>query len=157
MASPQSVNKMLSNYKQVEVVDASDRTTAAVIPVTEANVVGTWFDMRDYSNVMVKCILHTRADNIEEFSIVADSDSDGGGGNVTIVEHSDPTDADAAGDSVVLECSAEQIVQEGSDNSEYLRYISAKVKTGNASDRVTIVITGIPKHAQDGLTADYSA
>ncbi len=157
MASPQAFDKMSSRLRVVEVVDGSDRTTAAVIPVSELNVVGTWFDMRDVRSVLVKCILHSRTDNIEAFSIQADADSDGGDGNIAIVEHADPTGANLAGDSVFLECQAEQLAQEGADNSKELRYISAKVKLGNGSDRITMVIIAKMKRRTAGLTADYSA
>lgn len=157
MASPQAPKKLTSELMVSQVHDGSDRTTAAVIPVSEANVSGTWFDMKDYSEVMVIASLHARTDNIEEFSIQADEDSDGGDGNVAIASHSDPTGADAKSDRVVLECTAEQLAQEGADNSKDLRYISAKVKTGNSADRVTITIIGKSKRPHLDLTDDYSA
>ena len=59
------------------------------------------------------------------------------------------------GDSLILECSAEQIRQEGADNSEVLRYIAPKIGMANAADECTVtIIRRDPQHAYLNLTPD---
>jgi len=156
MASPQAFTDMSNTHRVSWVVDGSDRTTLAAIPVTEAGVTGTWFAMRDYSSVLVICILHSRTDNIEEFHIYAGTSS-AGAGAAAMKTHAGTTGADAAGDGVILELSAEEIAQEGEDASAEYTHIAPYVKTGNSADRVTMIIIAKSKRPRRALTADYSA
>jgi hypothetical protein len=156
MASPQAFTDMSNTHRVSWVVDGSDRTTLAAIPVTEAGVTGTWFNMRDYDSILAICILHSRTDNIEQFHLYAGTSS-AGAGAAAIVTHAGTTGADAAGDGVILEISAEQIVQEGSDAGVEYTHIAPYVKTGNSSDRVTCILIGKSKRPRRALSADYSA
>jgi len=155
MASPQARDKLATEHKIVGVV-SGDVSTAAALPISESHVAGTWFNMRDYSEILIYYLLAVRADNIEQAAIQAATDSSGSNA-ATIVSHSDPTGADAAGDAVVLQVSAEQLAQEGSDAGVEYTHISPYVKAGNSSDRIVCVIFGRSKRPVDGLTADYSS
>ena len=156
MASPQAFTHMSNTHRISWVVDASDRTTLAAIPVTEAGVVGTWFAMRDFKSVLAMLVLHTRVDNIEQFHIYAATDSSGTD-PAAMKTHADATVANLAGDGLILELSAEEIAQEGADAGKVYTHISIYVKTGNGSDRVTgtIIAEGLRPHL--ALSADYSA
>jgi hypothetical protein len=156
MASPQGAQKIRSEYNLVTVVSTADITTEVAVPVSEAGVAATWFDMRDYEAALVQVVLHTRADNIEVFSIQG-ATSSAGANAADIVDHADPTGCNAASDWVVLEISAEQLAQEGADAGVAYRYIAASVKTGNSSDRVTINIFAKAKRPHLDLADDYSS
>lgn len=151
MASPQGYSKFLDNCKITTYAIDQDLTTNAV-----PTVFSTWVDMKGYDGVvMIATGINLTGAGVDGLSIMADSDSDGGGGNVEIVAHSVGTAPASEGDSLVIECSAAQLAQEGADNSEILRYVAPKIGLANAADEcvVTIIRYGA-KHAYLNLTPD---
>lgn len=155
MVTPQGLKKYTTTQKVVQAV-SGDVSTLAALPVSEEGVAGTWFNMRDYKGGLAVLNLAVRADNIEQFHIYVATDS-AGTGAAALVTHAGTTGADAAGDSVVLEFSVEQMVQEGADAGVNYTHVSAYVKTGNSSDRVLITLIMEPKRPRLDLTADYAA
>ena len=151
MASPQAPEKFTANNKVTMYDFDPDATTAATVG---------WVDMQGYGELTVVAFASalTGVGN-EDFSIVADANSDGSGTNVTVVSHAIGSAPDAVGDYLVLSCTAEQIVQEGADGSQTaLRYASAKIGVANAADeQVVVYIRSKPTHAVSGLTADVVA
>ena len=82
MASPQGFQKLAAELMVARVNDSSDRPTAAYIPVSEANVAGTWFDMRDFSEAVVivdlkGVITFVNAAAVNLFELVSQHDSIG--------------------------------------------------------------------------------
>ena len=151
MASAQTVDKLFTNHK-ITVYDHDPDSTAATAV--------EWVDMRDYKNFAAIAFASAlTGTGVTAFSIVADSDSDGGSGNnVTVVSHAVGSAPDAVGDYLVLECTAEQIGALGDDNGYDLRYVSAKLTMNNAGDEnVVVYIRSGPRFAYDGLTADTVA
>ena len=151
MASPQGYSKFLDNNKVTTYAIDQDLTTPAV-----PTVFSTWVDMKGYGGcVMIATGINLTGVGVDALSIMADSDSDGGGGNVEIVAHAVGTAPSSEGDSLIIECQAEQLRQEGADNSEGLRYVAPKIGLGNAADEctVTIILTE-PQHAYLNLTPD---
>ena len=146
--------KLTPNLKVVGQICTSDMTTLAALPISEAGVVGTWWDMRDYESLLVFCGLSARTDNIEKLEIWADTLATGLGGNYSIVQTA-PITVDAITNWAVAEITAEQIGHQAASLGVDLRYISPAVKTGSASDDVYIVVIGKPKRAKIDLTENY--
>lgn len=111
-----------------------------------------WVDMRDYSSILVTATAAALTGvGVTVFKILANSASDGSGSDVEIKAHAVGSAPDAAGDYLVLECSAEEIVGAGSN----LRYVSANVTAANAADNIVVTYVRKAEHCQSGLTADY--
>lgn len=151
MASPQGYSKFLDNNRiDTKAVD-EDLTTAAV-----PSAYSTWYDMDGYSGVVfIVTGINLTGAGANGLSIMADAAADGSGGNVEIVAHAVASSPASEGDSLVIECSAEQIRQEGVDNSKVLRYVAPKVKLANANDECVVTCIRVePRHAYGSLTPD---
>jgi len=146
MASAVATDKLFANM-QIDQVLSGDVTTAAAV---------TWYDMRDFGAFAALINLVVLGGNgVEAFSLVADAESNGSGGNETIKTHATPTTADAAGDMLVLECTASEVNHVGEAASKELRYVAVKLECHNASDNVLVTaIRHEPRWAYDGLTGD---
>ena len=114
-------------------------------------------DMRDYSNIMVVSVAAALTGiGITVFQLVANSQADGNGDEVVVKQHAIGSAPDAAGDYLVLECSAEEIAHLGEAAGYDLRYVSAKITCANASDRIVCTyIRAGARRPGAGLTADY--
>ena len=157
MASSVTNNQGMSTTLKIVGVLSGNVTTAAAVPVDKDNG-STWFDMKDAEKVIIMANLVALGGNgIEAFSIVADQDSDGGNSNVTLVAHSDPTTADAAGDYVMLEIDVKQLAEESSSTSGELRYIAAKLECHHSSDNVWVQLIAQTNNPKKDKTADYAA
>ena len=153
MASPQAYDKFFaSNKVNTWPVDGSYSTAAISTAVgTTAEV---WLDMKGYTGIAVLATgINLTGVGVEEISIVGDSDSDGGSGTNVVIATSSDTAATGEGGWITVEASAEQIAQEGADNSVRLRYVGIKLENGNNGDEavITTIRYGGPKY--DGLTA----
>lgn len=123
--------------------DPSDATTARYI---------AWVDMRDFDYFAAIAMLHSGT-GILTFKIFAATDSAGAGATL-VKAHSDPTTADAAGDMVVLEVSAEQI----RGVLSAARYVSVEMDNDASGDvNVVTYIRCASRHAYRALTADVIA
>jgi len=148
MASSVSTDKLFTTHK-ITMYDFDPNAT------TSTDV--AWVDMRDYRNFAVVAFASALTGNgAGVFKILANDDSAGGGTDVTVKEHAIGSAADAVGDYLVLECTADEIAELGEDNSLNLRYVSAQIGVTNAADEqvVTYIRTGA-RWEYDGLTADY--
>lgn len=148
MASVQSAEKFFANNK-VTMYLSGDATSGAGKDIE-------WVDMQDYEGIaIIAQAAALTGTGVTAFSILANSDSAGGGTDATVVTHALGTAPDAAGDYVVLECTAEQIRAVETSSTGALRYVTAKIDTNNASDQISVVyIRYAAKHAASGLTAD---
>jgi len=86
------------------------------------------------------------------FRIMAATDSSGTGSTV-VVAHATPTTADAAGDQLVLEVSAEQVLAALASAS----HVSVEIDNDHADDIMAIDYLMEGLNAYDGLTADVIA
>lgn len=119
---------------------------------------GAPIDMKDYDNfgVLIENSALTGA-GITQFEIRAASDNAGTDAAV-IVSHALGTAPDAVGDTVVLECNAQQVREVAIATGKELRYVSAWVKCANAADKIAMTyVAGGPRFAAGGLTADVIA
>lgn len=154
MASPQGLDKFLSNNK-LQMWDHDPDGTAAAVVTPDAGTTTRWVDMRDYSSFVCAAMSSTLTGNgITKLEIVANTASDGSGTTV-VIKDSGTVAADAVGDWVVEECSAEELRQEGADNSVNLRYVAGRLTVQNAADEAVVVyIRTEPRFAYDALTPD---
>ena len=121
---------------------------------TTAKSIG-WVDMSNYGRILITCCAAALTGlGVTAFKILANSASDGSGTSYEVKAHALSSAPDAAGDTVVLECSAEEIHTLGSN----LRYVSANITTANAADNIVVTyIQADPRFASQGLTADSIA
>jgi hypothetical protein len=145
MVSAIATDKLRSNLK-IDHYLSGDASTAKDIG---------WVDMRDYGRIMITALAAAlTGTGITAFKILANSKSDGSGTDVEVKAHAVGSAPDAAGDYLVLECSAEEIRSLGAD----LRYVSANIDANNAGDNIAVTyIRAEPRFAQAGLTADHVA
>jgi hypothetical protein len=144
MASAVATNKLRSRLAQyVFVHDPADATVATKIG---------WVDLGVFENFMA--LVTVLAGAVVTFKIYASESSTGAGSPVVVKEHATPTTADAVGDTLVLECSAEELVALGTD----LRYVSVELDMNGAADQAAVIYTRAnPRHASGALTADVIA
>lgn len=148
MASPQASNSLKSKlYVKNYVHDIADATVATDIG---------WVDMSLYRRALIGVTL-VSGTGLLTFKILGNSSSAGSGTDVELKVCSDPTDADAAGDTRWLEVSAEELAQEASDSGNGTRYISANVDADHADDIFVVTYILEPKWADLDLTADVTA
>ena len=158
MVSPQGFSRFLDRNKIDSYAVDEDLTTAAV-PDPVNSAVSGWYDMRDYESVaFIAANVNLTGIGIKSMSIVADSASDGSSGNnVTIVTNAITAAPQNEGDNVVLECSDEQLRQEGLDAATptNLRYVAISLGLTNAGDEAAVtVIRTESKRKFGGLTPD---
>lgn len=152
MASPQASEKLSGKIAVTQYDhDPADSTVATDV---------AWVDMRDAEHFMALTFASALTGlGVTAFTILANAASDGTGTDVTIKEHAVGTAPDAVGDYLMLECTAEEIAQEGSDAGvANLRYVTANLTCANAADeQVVTYIRAGRKRAYDALTADVIA
>lgn len=143
MASPQGFSRFLDRHK-IDTYTVDEDLTTAAVPDPVNSAVSGWYDMRDYDAVV---FMATNANltgiGVKSLSIVADSNADGGSGNnVTIVTHGVGTALAAEGDGYVIECSADQLRQEGLDagTATDLRYVAISLGLTNAGDEAAVTV-----------------
>lgn len=140
MTSTVSTKKLTANlahtlYKH----DPVDATVATKI---------AWVDMRDFGTFLASLMVFVGA--VVTFKIFASAAADGSN-PVEVKAHATPTTADAAGDTLVLECTSEELAALGDD----LRYVSAEVDMGTDTNTAAVsYLRGNPRWAHADLTAD---
>lgn len=146
MASSQASEKLTSRMKITHKL-SGDASTAKVLE---------WLDFRDFNRFLGSvCAAALTGLGVTAFSIVADAESDGSGGNETIKTHAVGSAPDAAGDYLFLECTAEEIAHVGEAASKNLRYVGIKIQTANAADNIVGTSIRSGGREYDALTADY--
>jgi hypothetical protein len=140
MASAVETNKLRSTLSQRTYLhDPADATVATKI---------AWVDLGMFENFMATVMVIAGA--IVTFKLFASAAEDGSN-PVEVKVHATPTTADAAGDVLVLECSAEELPALGAG----LRYVSAEVDMGTNTNTAAVTYTRAnPRFATGGLTAD---
>lgn len=152
MASPQASDKWLTRNK-LQIWDHDPGSTSATVITPDGGTTERWADMRDFSGFVCAAMSSTLNGNgITKLEIVANDESDGSGTDV-VIKDSGTVAADAVGDWVVLECTVEELAQEGADNSVDLRYVAGRITVADAADEAVVVyIRTEPRWAYDALT-----
>lgn len=127
--------------------DPADATVARKI---------AWVQMG--KNFLALATMVVRTANIVSFKIFCADNADGSGNVTEVKAHADPTVADAAGDQVHLEVSAEEVHAK----SATARYVAVEMDCANAADvcAVTYVMEGGlagGRFNYEGLTGDVIA
>lgn len=133
--------------RRVFVDDPADATVARYVSPDGA---GTFADMRNFQRLLVGCMLYTGT-GVLTFKIFGAKTAAGGDAAV-IIAHADPTPADAQGDTVWLEITAEQLRALGAD----FRYVAVEIDNDAAGDvNVFAWEFADPRFPADELTDDY--
>jgi hypothetical protein len=158
MTSPQAALKFGSRNK-VDFFNVDADLTTAAVPVAISNGgAAVWLDMKGYSGVFFLAGgVNLAGNGPKSLVIVADANSDGSDGNIEIVSSASDV-CTAEGGYMIAEATAEQIVQEGEDNSKKLRYVSIKLGLNNLNDEAAIMAVRYgPRFGHRTLTAGSAA
>ncbi len=126
---------------------------------TAANDV-SWQDMKGFGEVTMSAFASALSGNgVTAFLIIANSESDGGGTDATIVTHAVGDAPDAVGDWLVQSVTAEMIkAKEVIATTGRLRYVSAKIThQHNDDESVVAYIFSKPFVAKRALTTNVVA
>ncbi len=117
-----------------------------------------WVDSRDFELFMTSFFRTVGTGNLDTYSIIANSESDGSGTDATIVAHAIANQPNAVGDQIFLECSAEQVADASTTTTGRLRYVSISIEFATGTDEgvVTYIRHGA-RRATSGLTAESVA
>ena len=150
MVSPVAVSHLLSTLQQ---------TLYDFDPDVDTPVDVAWVDMRDFSHILVGFMRTVGTGALDTFQIIANNAADGSGTDVVIVVHAVASEPDAVGDQLWLECSEQQIAQEGEDAGiGDLRYVSANIEFATLGDEgVVSYARKASRFARLGLTVDIVA
>ena len=136
-----TANKLKARFlSRTYVDDPADATVVRYI---------AWVKMGQ--NFLAKATL-VSGTGILTFKVFAATDSAGTSPTV-VVAHATPTTADAAGDQLVLECSAEQVLAALASAS----HVSVQLDCDTDTDICAVEYLMEPHNAYDGLTADVIA
>jgi hypothetical protein len=146
----------LTSKLKVAVYDHDPGSTDAKLAGPDGGTTIRYFDMRDYSHFMALVMVTiVAAGGTTKVEIVASATT--AFSAVTVIKDSGTVAADAVGDYVVLECSAEEIAQEGADAGVELRYVAVRTTQATNTDEGVVVYVATPRHAYSGLTANAIA
>lgn len=150
MASPQSSLKLFSGmFFDTRIHNPTTATTAQVL--TDATSL-FYLDGSLYSHFGFIVAYVSGSGGIIQVEIVAAEDT-AFATNLTVIKDTGAIDLDAADDRIMLECSAEEIAQEGSDaGTSLLRYVSVRIDCGHADDIGLVTMIGCPRWGYSGLT-----
>ena len=123
---------------------------------TTATEIG-WVDMQNYQLFAAQFFRTIGTSNVT-FSIVANSESDGSGSDVTVKTHAVGSQPDAVGDQLFLSVTAEEIAAAAEAAGTTARYVTAVVSVAtNTDEGVVSYIRAFPLRAVKDLTADIVA
>lgn len=151
MASPTETDTIRSQYL-FQMWDHDPGDTNANVTTPDGGTTERWVDMRDYTDFAVACFTTVLGGNgPTKLEIVAAEDS--AGTNTVVIKDSGTVAPDALGDWVIETCTAQEVAQEGADNSYDLRYVAGRITCNNAGDEAVVLYFGVPKRPQLNLTA----
>lgn len=153
MASPQASDHLATRYS-FQMWDHDPDSASAKIVTPDASTTVRVVDMSNFGRFAVGAMTTVIAGAaITKVEIIA-SDSSDGTGNVIVIKDSGTVAADAQGDWVWLECTAEEIRQEAADDgTSTARYVAARITLANSGDEAAVVYIREGRHQYDALTA----
>lgn len=153
MVSPQSSDKLFAN-KTIEMFDHDPDGVAAAVITPDAGTTERWVDLRDFTKFAVIAMASALTGaGITKLEIVAADDATGT--NTIVIKDSGAVVADAVGDFVVEECTAEEVRQESEDAGFKSRFVAGRLTVANAADEaVATYIRAGALYPKDGLTVD---
>lgn len=148
MASAAPSNYLSGNV-QVQMFDF-DPDSAAPVDVG-------WVEMgTDFLAMFMRTI---GTDGIDTFRIIGNSESDGSGTDVVVVEKTIPlaSEPDAVGDQIFLECDEKQLKEVGDAAGEDLKYVSLQIEFETLTDEGVVTYVNRPHFRGADLTAEAIA
>ncbi len=144
MATAIATKKLTTELKQTMIIhDPGDATTAVVVG---------WVPMKNFEYFLA-ALMFISGTGLLTFKIQVATDS-GGSGATTVIAHTAPTGADAAGDTLFLECSVEQMIEVLANAT----HVGVEVDMDSAGDIAALTYTrGGAKRKYLGLTSDVVA
>ena len=152
MAAASPCKKLFTNAAIVTYDHDPDATTAQVT-TPDAGTTKRYVAMANYGGFagIVMATIATTGPTLVD--IVAATDS--AGTDVTTVISSGTVAADAVGDVVVVECSAEQIKEQGVTSGKDFTHVGVRITCGNSGDECAVTyIRHSPRFPKDALTAN---
>lgn len=150
MAATYTTDKIFSNAKLVMADFDPDATAATIVdldPATAAEGV----PIENYRRFVAGLIHTVGTGSITEFAIIVGTDGDLTGATV-VVTHALGSDPNAVGDTIWLECDAEQCREVLATST----HIGVRIVLGTATDECIVFFGRFePVYPTDGLTADY--
>lgn len=153
MATAVTTQKIASKHK-IQMWDHDPGVDTALITSPDGGTTKRYVDMKDYQlfGAMVMSTIFGGASGVTKVEIVAAEDADGT--NLQVVLDGGTVDADAMGDYVWIECTADQIKEVAAATGYNLRYVGARITCSNAGDEAVVMyIQSEPRFPQSGLTA----
>lgn len=130
--------------------------TSATVVSPDGGTTKRYVDLRDYGGFVVIAMPTVITGGVTTVAIVAAEDTDGTGVQ-TICTVGGSLDADALGDFIMAECTAEQIAAVGAAAGKNLRYVSANITCSNSADECLVAfIRRSAERATTGLTPSSS-
>lgn len=135
----------------IQMWDHDPGATSALITTPDGGTTDRMVDMRDYEQFAVAVMTTVLGGNgVTKVEIVAATDS--AGTNATAIKDSGTVAADAMGDWVCLECSADEVRYAGDAAGLALRYVGARITCHHAGDEAVVVYFGVSNRPQLDLT-----
>ena len=151
MASAVATDR-LSCRRKIEMWDHDPGTASALITSPDGGTTKRYVAMRDYGSFQVAVMATVMGGNGPTLvEIVAAEDA--AGTNVTQIKTSGTVAADAMGDWVMLECTAEEVNHIGKAAGYDFTHVGARITCHHAGDEAVVVyIRDEPRFPQDSLT-----
>jgi len=159
MASVQTEQEYLFSRNKIQMFDHDPGDTAANVITPDGGTTERWVDMRDYERFAAIVMSSTLTGaGITKLEIVAADDATGT--NTLVIKDSGVLVADAVGDYVMEECTAEEIRDIGENEStpRDSRFVAARVTLADGADEaVATYIQSHPRFPATGLSANTIA
>ncbi len=153
MASGVTTNKFASNFGAKMYKHNPDTTAATILTINTTTFI--WVPLALYTNFAVMVLNHlcTSASGPTLLEIMAGIDSSGTSPTVIVAS---PTLASITqGDSMILECTSEQVEEVGKAASLAFTHMSVRITTSNSGDEQGVLLCRWgAKAPQSGLTAN---
>lgn len=151
MAATASVNKLLSQCNLVMVDFDPDGTAATVVDLDKATG-GEGLTIAGYTGFIAGLFRSVGTGTVAEFAIIADTDDDMATTPTVVVTHAIGSAPNAVGDTIWLECNAEQV----REVLAAATHIGVRVDLATSTDECVVFFGRFnPVYAVSGLTADY--
>jgi hypothetical protein len=154
MASAVTTVKLFANAAILS-YDHDPGATSAVITSPDGGTTKRVVAMENYGGFAVTSMTSVSASSsgVTKLEIVGCTDSSGS--NPTVIVDSGTVAADAVGDFVAVECTAEQVKEVGDAGGLTLTHIAGRLTCSNSGDEAVVTyIRHTPRYPQSGLTAN---
>lgn len=155
MVSAQNSQKLFSR-QSIRLYDHDPDGTSAAVVTPDGGTTERWVPMKDFRFFAALAMLSVAAGNgITKMELVANTASDGSG-TTGVIKDSGTVAADAVGDNIVLECTAEEIRQAGVTAGVNFTHVAARLTMQNSGDEAVVAyVRADGRFSYEDLTANY--